>query len=345
MAKRRLKDLLTAVGGLLDGGARAQEQERQAELARLSFRDGRAVPQHIAIIMDGNGRWATSRHLPRSLGHHAGVEALRRVVELCNDYQVPMLTVYAFSTENWNRPQEEVDALMRLMWETIRTDVDRLHGNGVRLRHIGRLRGLAPDVQDAINHMMTLTEHNEKLQLNVCFNYGGRAELVDAVREIAASGVAGDDITEELISHHLYTRDLPDPDLIIRTGGEMRLSNYLIWQAAYAEYYSTPTLWPDFNQDDFIAALDAFATRKRRFGKTDAQIAQEADQQNSVAPATPHADKANQVGNEATTTQTNPSAAQSVAQATAAHAPASSGAHRAPSAHTLPSGAAQTAVK
>ncbi len=276
MAKRRLRDVLTAIGGALDGGARAQEQERRAELARLSFRDGRAIPQHIAIIMDGNGRWATRRHLPRSVGHHQGVEALRRVVELCNDYHVPMLTVYAFSTENWSRPQEEVDTLMRLMWETIRSDLDRLHENGVRLRHIGRLRGLAPDVQEAITHMMTLTEHNDKLALNVCFNYGGRAELVDAFRELATSGVAADDITEEMISHHLYTRNLPDPDLIIRTGGEMRLSNYLIWQAAYAEYHSTPTLWPDFDHDDFVAALEAFATRKRRFGKTDAQLAQEA---------------------------------------------------------------------
>ena len=278
MAKRRIKDLLTAVGAALDGGARAQEQERQAELARLYIRDGRALPQHIAIIMDGNGRWATGRHMPRSLGHHAGVEALRRVVELCNDYHVPMLTVYAFSTENWSRPKEEVDALMRLFWETIQSDLDRLHQNGVRLRHIGRTSDLSPDMQDAINHMMTLTADNGKLALNVCFNYGGRAEIVDAVREIIASGVPGEALTEELVSRHLYTRELPDPDLIIRTGGEMRLSNYLIWQAAYAEYYSTPTLWPDFGHDDFVAALDAFASRKRRFGKTDAQLEMEAKQ-------------------------------------------------------------------
>ncbi len=335
MAKRRLKDLLTAIGGALDGGARAQEQERQAELARLRFQDGRAVPQHIAIIMDGNGRWATSRHLPRSVGHHAGVEALRRVVELCDDYHVPMLTVYAFSTENWDRPQEEVDTLMRLMWETIRTDVDRLHANGVRLRHVGRLRGLAPDVQAAINHMMTLTEHNTKLQLNVCFNYGGRAELVDAFREIAASGVNPDDITEELISQRLYTRDLPDPDLIIRTGGEMRLSNYLLWQAAYAEFYSTPTLWPDFNQNDFIAALDAFAARKRRFGKTDAQIAQEKAQQNGKSSAPTATQKIAQANDETTTAHAAPSA----------HAVGSSAAPRASSAPTLSATAAHTGAK
>ena len=278
MAKRRIKTLLSAISGAIDGGARAAEQERRAELAKLRFVEGRAAPRHIAIIMDGNGRWATERHLPRSVGHRAGVEALRRVVQLCDDYHVPMLSVYAFSTENWGRPQEEVDALMGLMWETIRSDVDRLHQNGVRLRHIGRLEGLAPDVREAIQWMMDLTRENTKLELNVCFNYGGRAEIVDAVRAIVASGIAPEAITEDTISRHLYTRDLPDPDLIIRTGGEMRLSNYLIWQAAYAEYYSSPRLWPDFDHDDFVAALDAFAARKRRFGKTDAQIAEEAQQ-------------------------------------------------------------------
>ena len=276
MAKARIRNLLTAVGTLVDGGARAQEAERQAELGRLHFEGGKAIPRHIAIIMDGNGRWATSRHLPRSLGHKAGVDALRRTVELCNDYHVPMLTVYAFSTENWGRPKDEIDALMRLFWETIRSDLDRLHREGVRLRHVGRLTDLAPDVQDAIQHMQTLTRDNDKLALNVCFNYGGRAEIVDAVREIVAAGTPPDQITEDLIGSHLYTRDLPDPDLVIRTAGEMRLSNYLIWQVAYAEYYSTPVLWPDFAQGDFVAALDAFAHRKRKFGKTDAQIASEA---------------------------------------------------------------------
>jgi undecaprenyl diphosphate synthase len=276
MARGRINNLLTALRALLDGGAHASEAERRAELARLHFQDGQAVPRHIAIIMDGNGRWATQRHLPRSMGHRAGVEALRRVVELCDDYHVPMLTVYAFSTENWGRPKEEVNALMGLLWETIRSDLDRLHQNGVRLRHIGRLEGLDNDVQGAIHHMEQLTRDNQKLKLNVCFNYGGRAEILDAVREIVAEGTPAEQITEDMIGQHLYTRDLPDPDLIIRTGGEMRLSNYLIWQAAYAEYYSTPTLWPDFREDDFVAALDAFASRKRRFGKTDAQLEAEA---------------------------------------------------------------------
>ncbi|MBF6590020.1 MAG: di-trans,poly-cis-decaprenylcistransferase [Ktedonobacterales bacterium] len=274
MARGRIQTLLATWRSLLDGGASYREAERRAELAQLRFRDGRAIPRHIAVIMDGNGRWATQRHLPRSMGHHAGVEALRRVVQLCDDQHVPMLSVYAFSTENWGRPQEEVDALMRLMWETIRTDVERLHRNGVRLRHIGRLADLAPDIQEAIRHMMELTQHNTKLHLNVCFNYGGRAEIVDAVREMMAAGMPAEEVTEEAIGRHLYTRDLPDPDLVIRTGGEMRLSNYLIWQAAYAEYYSTPTLWPDFDDADLLAALDAFAGRKRRFGKLDSQVAE-----------------------------------------------------------------------
>ncbi len=278
MAKRRIKTLLSAITGAMDGGAQ-RERERQTEAARLRFVEGRATPRHVAIIMDGNGRWATQRRLPRAVGHRAGVEALRRVVRLCDTYHVPMLSVYAFSTENWGRPQEEVDALMSLMWETIRSDVDRLHREGVRLRHIGRLEGLAPDVREAIKWMMDLTRENTKLELNVCFNYGARAELVDAMRAIAAEGIPPSQITEETISHRLYTHDLPDPDLIIRTGGEMRLSNYLLWQAAYSEYYSTATLWPDFDEDDFISALDAYASRKRRFGKTDAQIAAEREAQ------------------------------------------------------------------
>lgn len=275
MAIRRIRNLRALVRAFF-GGARAREAERQAEARRLRFRDGQAIPHHIAFIMDGNGRWATSRHLPRSMGHRAGVEALRRVVRLCNDYHVPMLTVYAFSTENWGRPADEVNALMGLLWETIRTDVDRLHREGVRLRHVGRLEGLDQDIQDAIHWMEELTSANNKLELNVCFNYGGRAEIVDAVRHIIAAKIPVDDVTEETISSYLYTRELPDPDLIIRTGGEMRLSNYLIWQAAYAEYYSTATLWPDFGEADLVAALDAYASRKRRFGKTDAQIEAEA---------------------------------------------------------------------
>jgi undecaprenyl diphosphate synthase len=265
----RLKQLWTIVGAVVDGGRQQQEAERQAEVARLHVRDGQAVPQHIAIIMDGNGRWATRRRLPRLMGHKAGVDSLRRVVELCHDEHIPMLSVYAFSTENWGRPRDEVDGLMRLFWDVIQSDLERLRREGVRLRHIGRMEDLAPDIQQAVTHAMEITRDNTELALNICFNYGGRAEIVDAVRRIIAEGTPAEAITEDLISHHLYTSDLPDPDLVIRTAGEMRLSNYLIWQAAYAEFYSTPILWPDFDRAAFMEALAAYSQRKRRFGKLD----------------------------------------------------------------------------
>jgi undecaprenyl diphosphate synthase len=223
--------------------------------------------RHMAIIMDGNGRWATRRHLPRLAGHSAGVAALRRVVECASDENIEMLSVYAFSTENWGRPQNEVDGLMRLLWETVRSDLERLHSKGVRLRHLGRLANLPLDIQQAIQEMVELTRNNTKIAVNVCFNYGGRAELVDAVRQIVADGLDPEAIDETLISSYLYTRDLPDPDLIVRTAGEMRVSNFLLWQSAYSEYYATPTLWPDFGREDLLAALESFNRRKRRFGK------------------------------------------------------------------------------
>ena len=266
MAKSYFRNLLTAVGVALDGGARQREAERQSELARLTIREGRAIPQHIAIIMDGNGRWATQRHLPRAVGHPAGVEALRRVVQLANDYGVPMLTVYAFSTENWGRPQEEVDALMRLMWETIRTDVDRLNREGVRLRHIGRLEGLPPTLQDRVRYAVELTQHNTRLTVNVAFNYGGRDEILEAARRMLRDGLRPEELDEKTFSSYLYTGGMRDPDLIIRTAGEMRLSNFLIWQAAYAEYYSTPLYWPDFGKADLQRAVREFCDRDRRFG-------------------------------------------------------------------------------
>lgn len=223
--------------------------------------------RHLAIIMDGNGRWANKRHLPRLAGHKAGVNALRRVVECACDEHIEMLSVYAFSTENWGRPKSEVDGLMRIFWETIRSDLERLHHEGVRLRHLGRLFDLSPDIQRAVGEMAELTRNNTRITLNVCFNYGGRAELVDAVRQIVADGRTPDSITEELISSYLYTRDLPDPDMVIRTAGEMRVSNFLLWQSAYSEYYATPTLWPDFGREDLLAALENFYRRQRRFGK------------------------------------------------------------------------------
>jgi undecaprenyl diphosphate synthase len=225
------------------------------------------LPRHIAIIMDGNGRWATRRHLPRLAGHKAGVNALRRVVECAADEHIEMLSVYAFSTENWGRPRSEVEGLMRLFWETIRSDLEKLHRDGVRLRHLGRLQDLSPDIQKAVRDSVELTRNNTRIGLNVCFNYGGRAELVDAVRQIIADGRTPDAITEELIASYLYTHDLPDPDLVIRTAGEMRVSNFLLWQSAYSEYYATPTLWPDFGREDLLAALESYRQRQRRFGK------------------------------------------------------------------------------
>ncbi len=224
------------------------------------------APRHLAIIMDGNGRWATKRHLPRLAGHKAGVDALKRVVECARDEHIKMLSVYVFSTENWTRPKPEVDGLMRLLWETLRVELAKLHKDGVRLRHLGRLYNLSPELQSAINDSVELTKNNTVIDVNVCFNYGGRAELVDAIRQIIADGRDPDTITEELISSYLYTRGLPDPDMVIRTAGEMRVSNFLLWQSAYSEYYATPTLWPDFRREDLLAALDSFYKRQRRFG-------------------------------------------------------------------------------
>lgn len=241
-------------------------QSQTATVAQ-SLPEQTPVVRHLAIIMDGNGRWATQRHLPRLAGHKAGVNALRRILECAVDEHIEMLSVYAFSTENWGRPRIEVQGLMRLFWETIRSDIEKLHREGVRLRHLGRLQDLSPDIQKAVSDSVELTSHNTRIGLNVCFNYGGRAELVDAVRQIVADGRDPDTITEELISSYLYTRDLPDPDMVIRTAGEMRVSNFLLWQSAYSEYYSTPTLWPDFGREDLRAALDDFRQRQRRFGR------------------------------------------------------------------------------
>src|SRR3989442_6942563 len=226
--------------------------------------------RHLAIIMDGNGRWATKRHLPRLAGHKAGVNALRRVLEFAVDEHIEMLSVYAFSTENWGRPRIEVQGLMRLFWETIRSDIEKLHREGVRLRHLGRLQDLSPDIQKAVRDSVELTRNNNRIGLNVCFHYGGRAELVDAVRQIIADGRDPDAITEELISSYLYTRDLPDPDMVIRTAGGFAGSNFLPWPSADSEYYATPTLWPDFGREDLCAALESFRQRQRRFGRLSA---------------------------------------------------------------------------
>lgn len=224
------------------------------------------IPVHIAIIMDGNGRWARQRGLPRMAGHRAGTENLRRVIEACVEFGVQILTIYAFSTENWGRPAAEVMGLMSILENVIDRELLELHKNGVRLQHIGRMERISPTLQRKVREAIALTAHNTRLTLNVAFNYGGRDEIVQAVRRILADGVAPEQVDEALISHYLYTSDQPDPDLIIRTSGELRVSNFLIWQGAYAEYYVTPTFWPDFDKEELRQALWHFARRERRFG-------------------------------------------------------------------------------
>ncbi len=225
------------------------------------------VPRHVAIIMDGNGRWAAARGLPRAAGHRAGIENLRLVLRAAVEFGVSVLTVYAFSTENWKRPRLEVNALLAMLEEAIETELDALDEAGVRIRHLGRIEGLEPRLVRKIESAIGRTAHNNTLCLNVAFNYGGRAEIVDAVRRIVADGLPPEAIDESTISQYLGTQDLPDPDLIIRTGGEMRVSNFLLWQGAYAEFYSTPTFWPDFGRDEFYRALLAYQQRQRRFGR------------------------------------------------------------------------------
>lgn len=224
------------------------------------------VPQHVGIIMDGNGRWARQRGLPRAAGHRAGTENLRRVLRACVEFGIPVLTIYAFSTENWGRPTHEVNALLTLLEHSIANETAELNRNGVAVRHIGDSDSLPPRLQQQIAQAVALTRDNERLILNVAFNYGGRAEIVQAVRRLIADGVAPDQVDEALLTRYLYTAGQPDLDLIIRTGGEMRLSNFMIWQAAYAEYYSTPTYWPDFDREELRKALEAFTARDRRFG-------------------------------------------------------------------------------
>jgi len=225
------------------------------------------IPAHVAIIMDGNGRWAQKRGLPRNEGHRAGVENMRRVLTGAVEFGVQVLTIYAFSTENWGRPNDEVRGLMGIFEEVIGREVVELHKNGVRLRHLGVLEGISDQMKSAVGQAIELTKNNDRITLNVAFNYGGRAEILDALRRLIRDGVAPEQVDETLFAQYLYTAGLPDPDLIIRTAGEMRLSNFLIWQAAYAEYYSTPTYWPDFDKPELYNALLAFSQRQRRFGK------------------------------------------------------------------------------
>jgi undecaprenyl diphosphate synthase len=230
------------------------------------------LPTHVAIIMDGNGRWALSRGLPRLAGHRAGVENLRRIITACVEFGIPYLTIYAFSTENWGRPPEEVKGLLFILDEVLDRELAELHKQGVRLWHIGRLEGIAPSTQKKVRDAIEMTKNNTRLTLNVAFNYGGRAEIVHAIQQMLADGVTAGQITEELIGRYLYTAGQPDPDLIIRTAGELRVSNFLLWQGAYAEYYAADVYWPDFDKEEFRRALEHFASRERRFGLVSAQL-------------------------------------------------------------------------
>ena len=230
------------------------------------------VPIHVAIIMDGNGRWAKARGLPRLAGHRAGTENLRRIIRACVEFGIRHLTIYAFSTENWGRPEAEVKGLMNILENVIDRELEELHREGVQLRHIGQLAGLSPSTQKKVRHAIELTRNNDRLILNLAFNYGGREEIVHAIQRLMADGVKPEEVSEELISSYLDTAGQPDPDLIIRTSGELRVSNFLIWQGAYTELYVTPTFWPDFDREELRQALIHYGSRERRFGLISAQV-------------------------------------------------------------------------
>ena len=230
------------------------------------------IPQHVAFIMDGNGRWAQARGLPRNAGHRAGRENVRRVLDACQEFGVRHVTLYAFSTENWKRPTDEVRGLMNLFENATDSELEELHQKGVQIRHLGRMEGLSALLRNRIRHAIRQTRDNQNLVLSIALNYGGRAEIVDAVRRMIGEGLRPEDVTEASLGSYLYTAGLPDPDLVVRTAGELRLSNFLVWQAAYAEYYVTPTFWPDFDREELRKALLAFDQRHRRFGQLDQQV-------------------------------------------------------------------------
>ena len=247
---------------LIKSGSRDDTLFKQIDLTRL--------PRHIAVIMDGNGRWAKRRHLPRVAGHRAGVEAVRTTVETSARLGIDVLTLYAFSVENWKRPPFEIEALMTFLKEYLRKELENIHRNNIRFETIGRVNELDESVQFELRSAIRKTANNTGMVLNVALNYGGRVELVDACRKLLdrclAEGRAPETITEAEITRHLYTANLPDPDLLIRTSGELRLSNFLLWQIAYSEIYVTDVLWPDFRRPDLFAVIIDFQKRERRYG-------------------------------------------------------------------------------
>ena len=227
------------------------------------------VPVHVAIIMDGNGRWAQKRGLPRLDGHRVGVDRIQKILKTLSDKGVKYVTLYAFSTENWNRPEEEVTGILEILQCALRVQTEALHQNNVRIVHIGKQDRLSTQLQEEVARAERLTRDNSGITLNVAFDYGGRDEILAAVRKIIRDGVLEDQVDEALFRSYLFTGHSPDPDLIIRTGGEMRISNFLLWQSAYSEYYHTPTLWPDLDSDELEQVLEAYSARQRRFGRVD----------------------------------------------------------------------------
>ena len=226
-----------------------------------------STPTHIAIIMDGNGRWANSRGLPRLAGHRAGTENLRRIIEACIEFDISYLTIYAFSTENWSRPPAEVRGLMRIFEDVIDRELQQLHDLGVQLRHIGRLDRLKPSFREKVEYALEYTRDNDRLVLNIAFNYGGRDEIVCAIAKMIEDEIPAEMVNAELVNSYLFTAGIPDPDFIIRTSGEVRGSNFLIWQGAYSEWYFPKVFWPDFDREEFLLALKEYSRRNRRFGK------------------------------------------------------------------------------
>jgi len=248
-------------------------KSKNRELGQLYAKvDMQSLPKHIAIIMDGNGRWALRRALPRVAGHKKGVDAVRRVTEQCRTLGVPVLTLYAFSDENWGRPKEEVGFLMSMLSHYLKGEIASLRSNGIRFRTIGRIERLPATAQTWIKKVTAATAENSGMVLNVALSYGGRGEILEAISRLLASNTVASSITEELFSSSLDTAGLPDPDLIIRTSGEKRISNFLLWQAAYAELYFTDTLWPDFKEKDLVDAILDYQGRQRRFGLTEEQL-------------------------------------------------------------------------
>lgn len=253
------------------------EAKRAEQLSQFILPKKR--PSHIAIIMDGNGRWALQKYLPRVAGHRAGIQAVRNVVTACGHWKIKALTLFAFSSENWGRPAQEVQFLMNLFSSTLLEEIETLHQNNVCLRIIGDLSTLSPELQKSIEHAHTLTANNSGLNLSIAINYGGRWDIAHATQMIAEKVAQGlikkEDITADLINAHLSLADLPEPDLFIRTSGELRISNFMLWQLAYAELYFTDILWPDFNDQALYDAICAFAQRERRYGTIDHNIVEE----------------------------------------------------------------------